>query len=583
MTIQSLVYNLKLLGFDGSRHGNGSIKVDKKLFSRGAINNDKALEYICLFLFRKIDSARVKEELLPILATQTRASRYGFITSVYKWLDEISRKTDLLKGISLRKSEFLTCHGVNLIKVMVAFSTYVLQHYKPHTGKLVPYTCIATILITAMLDAKKFSTLRKSAIQNSIIQENQSFNLSTETSNTYVSKAINAAREISTELSSSPPSPPSQHAIPMELRSIKCLNDHLGCILQNLYTMEQNSVNQESTVVEESLASASHDQSTTVRRSSSPPISFESLRTLEESSTSMPSRQPRTIEETPSPAIPEYPEATNEATNTVPAEYPLVAEKSPSPAIQDYPNTMSAPSSSLYADQPRSMQEPASSVYVEEPNAVITSPDTISVAAAAATSSVSIEAPYDNSSSAMENTYIPNGSRAITTPKYIPQPLTPDQQLGVPDLYHDVSRPKPPATMLHTSHTSFIPRDAIHHFPSPNVLAPIHFNYLTESRQLPHIRSNIMTHLWDPSLESPYWHLPPIVQADSHQPPIANAGSASPPSPCGKRSFEEDDEDSIVVPRSPPRQKRRTMYSDQDEAAMTPTSYDMDFVPPTHG
>lgn len=451
----------------------------------------------------------------------------------------------------------------------------------------------------------------KPAIQNRIVQENRSFILSTETSNTYVSKATNAAREISTELLSSPPSPhspPAQLTFPKESQSIKCLNDQYGGILQNLDITERNSVNQESNVVEEPLASASYDQLTTSRRSSSS-ISFESLRALEESSTSIPIGQSRTVEETPSSATIEYPETIHEPINTVPVEYPSAVETPPSPVILDHPETMGVPPSSLFAEQPRYMEETISSVYAEEPNTVVTSSNTALLSAAAAPSATAEvsssnsattapnspdvdttepEVPnislHDNSPSAMENIYLPNGSRMITTPNYIPRPLTPDQQLDVPDLYRNVSRPKPRATMLNTTftsnHTSFMLRDTINHFPLPNVLAPMHFNYMTESLQLPPIRNNIQTYLWDPPMESHYWYLPPILQADSHQSPSVNAGSASPSSPYAKRKFEEDDQDSVVVPRSPPRQKRRITYGDQDEAVMTPTSYDMDLVPP---
>ncbi|GAN10870.1 hypothetical protein MAM1_0419c10420 [Mucor ambiguus] len=581
MSIKTLIHNLKLLGFDEARHGKGTIKLNEKLFTHGAINNDKALEHICLFLFRKIDRLRVKKELLPTLNTHTYASRQHFVTNAYKWLLEIRQKTHLLNGVPLRKSELSTYQGVNLVKIMVAFSTYVLESTLKHT------------------DVGKISRLPKTAIQDSIVQANQSFDLNIETNNTYVSKATEAAKEISTELSSSPPPPPpSQNTIPVESESIRRLNRHLESIFHNLHSMLPKPVNEKSTIVEEPFTSAFYEESTTVERSSNS-VSFESLRAMEESSASVFMGQAIAVEESPIPVIPDYSEAVNEPLSAVSAEQPSTVEELPIPVIVEHPDTMHASTSSLFAEQPTSVEEPTSSVHVEEPNTTVTPPSTSSFpTTAAAASNVTAEAPSFNTTTSglsspepdsrepevpninlssakrsVTNIYLPEGSRMITTPNYIPRSLTPDEQRDVPDAPHTASQRKPCTT---THNTTFSSRSASR---IPIVLAPMHFNYLTESGQLPSIRNTILRYTWNPFTDSPYWYLPPISHTSSTQPhPSPNARSASPLSP--KRKFEEEDQDNIVVPLSPPRQRRRITQGYHDEGAMTPTAYDMDLVPP---
>ncbi|KAK4509037.1 6-phosphofructokinase, alpha subunit [Mucor velutinosus] len=592
MPIKTLIHNLKLLGFDESKHGKGIIELDEKLFTHRATSNDKAMEYICLFLFRKIDRLRVKKQLLPTLTVHTYASKLKFITNVYKWLLEIRQNTHLFNGVPIRKSELSAYQGVNLIKIMVTFSTFVLESTMKHT------------------DVGKISTLPKATIQNNIVQANQSFDLNTETNNTFTSKATKAAKEISAELSSSPPPPPPpsppplQNIISVESQKIRQLNDHFESILHNLHSMVSNSVNQESNAVEEPFTSDSYEHS-------SGSISFESSRALEESSTLTHIKQPRNVEETSSPVIPEYPGAVNESPNTVSVEQPPNVEESSIPVVPDHPDTLNGPSSSLFAEQPTSVEESTSSVHVDESNTVTILSGT-SLFSAAATSSVTAEAlsvnaatsktsshefntaepevPNNSAASTKgpaDNIYVQEGSTKVATPNYIPRPLTPDPLRDVPDTPHEVSQPKPQATMTNTTftprHTSFTTRNTMNYISTPVVVAPMQFNYMTDSCQLPHIRNTMLRHLHNPLLDSPYWYLPPISQADSNQPPPPSPStvSASPPSPSVKRKFEQEDvQDITVAPFSPPRQKRRFLYSDYDEGAATPTTYDMDLVPP---
>lgn len=128
MPIKTLLHNLKLLGFDASKHAKGVIQLNEMLFTRDAINNDKAFEYICLFLFRRIDRNRVKKDLTPNLTIRTYGSKQNFISKVHRWLIEVRRECDLFNRIPLRKSELLTYHGDNLVKIMVAFSAFVLNN-----------------------------------------------------------------------------------------------------------------------------------------------------------------------------------------------------------------------------------------------------------------------------------------------------------------------------------------------------------------------------------------------------------------------------------------------------------------------
>ncbi|KAL0145335.1 hypothetical protein V8B55DRAFT_1460671 [Mucor lusitanicus] len=555
MPIKTLIHNLKLLGFDESKHGKGVIKLNKKLFTHEAINNDKALEYICLFLFRKVDKLRVKKELLPTLTVHTYASRQHFIARVYKWLWKFAKKTIFSTVFPLRKSELSAYQGANLVKVMLALSTYVLQSTMKHT------------------DVGNVATMLKPAIENSIVQANQVFDLNTETNNTYVSKAAKAAKEISAELSSSPPPPPSSpspsdNTIPVESQPFGCLNEHLQSIIHNLNTNVSNVLNQESNVVEEPFASASCERSTSVQRSSDS-LSFESLRALEESSTSFIAEQPRivespsspvtpdyseevnepptamSIEQPTSPAIPEYSEEVNEPPTTVSIEQPSTVEESSIPVIFDYPDTVNAPSSTLFTEQSTYMEEPTSLVNVEEPNTVVTASNT-SLFYAAASSVPAAEGPTYNYATEPEvpnidsskakgstiNIYMPEGSRMITTPNYIPRSFTPDdEQRDVPNAPRKIAQPKPRATTPNTNftqpNTSFTSRNTIHYPSAPSVLPPMQLNYIAESCQLPPLRQIIQDDSYITSLHSPFWFLPAIP----HTTASPRTESVSPPSP----------------------------------------------------
>ncbi|KAK4509823.1 NADPH-adrenodoxin reductase [Mucor velutinosus] len=517
----NLIHNLKLLGFDDSKYCKGTFKLNKKLFTDRATNNDKALEYISLFLFRKVDKLRVKNELLPTLAN---GGWWYFIHKIFKWLQEIRRETDLFKHVPLRESELRTNQGVNLIKVMAAFSTYVIQSTMKHA------------------DVGKISTLPKAVIQDSIVQADQSSDLNSEVSSTHVSKATKATEEINAELSSSPPppppSPPSQNTIPLELHLIRRFNGHIGSIFRNPHSMLSNPVNHEPAVVEESFTLAPYGQP-------SSSVSFESLRALEESSTSVPIEQPRIVEETPTTVIPEHSETINESPSTVSVEQPSAVEESCIPAVPNHSDTLSIVSH--FTDQPNFTEELYSSVHVEEPGTVAT-PEVAAEALSLNTATSSSSCPelgttesqvpnvnVSNTQDLMNLMYYLPGSTEIASPIYIPQLFTPNQQRDVPDITM-------PYTASTTQNTS-----------SRNIFNQ--FNYMTESHQL----------------------------SFSHNPSCYDPGTASvlPPSSCTKRKLEQDDDqDEIVVPCSPPRQRRRVVYDDRDEGATTLTTNEMNLVPP---
>ncbi|KAL9538517.1 hypothetical protein MBANPS3_010875 [Mucor bainieri] len=633
MPIKTLIHNLKLLGFDESRHGKGNIKLNEALFTHGAVNNDKALEYICVFLFRKVDRLRVKKELMPALAVHTYASRQQFINSVYKWLVEIRKKTDILNGVPLRKSELSAHQGTNVIKIMVAFSTYVLNSSMNHT------------------DARKISNTPKAEFQNSIVQANQSFDLNAEASNTYVSKATEAAKEVSAELSSSPPAP-SQNIIPVDSRSISRLNDHLDTLFDNMSPMLSNPANQDSNATEESFTSTLHEGSTIVERSSSQ-VSFEALRALEESSTSafmeqsraaeQPSspaipeletvieapsavpteqhsavkestnsglmEQPRTPEQPSIPVVPEYSEAVNEAPHTVSVDQPLAAEELSTSVIRGHLNTASTSSSLLSTEQPTFLEEPARSVHIPSvietvsytamfcaaaeasaaPRGTAGAPSFTYATAPSSTSeldSTEPEVPNINPSSgngSRTNIYMPKGSRMITTPNYIPRSLTPDQQRNVPD----APRATVPNTIFPRRNTTFTPSNAIRHLPNPIPLAPsnatrhppkpiplapMQLEYLAEANKLPPIRTILMAYSYSPSVESPFWQLPAMADAIHHDSPATPSTSAhllSPPSSHKRKFDEQEEEEDIIVVPRSPPRQRRRLTNDYEQEGST--------------
>ncbi|KAL7327555.1 hypothetical protein PS15p_205967 [Mucor circinelloides] len=500
MPIKTLVHNLKLLGFDENNHAKGSIEVNELLFSRGAVNNDKALEYICLFLFRRLDRNRVKRELASLLAIHTYASKQNFIARVYKWLLEIRKKTHLLDNLPLRKSELLAYHGGNLIKIMAAFSTYVLES------------------TTKNKDAARISKLPLVAIQNSIVEANQTFSLSTETTNTYISNAAEAANDISAELSFSPPSPSSQDIILVKSDRIEQLNDYLDSLVQ-----DPPPVSHEPTATEESSSSVYYEQSTIIGESSNL-TSYEQPRTVEESSNLTSYELPRPFED-----------SSTSVSNTS-----LFSTAAPSSVVGER---------LYYSAITRSSSYELDSAAPKVP-----------------------EIKSSNAKGPVANVYLQEGSRIIRTPNWIPRPLTPDQQLDSPEIpARPIPRTMPNTNMSATLSSVVLPPMQFNYMTEPNQLPPLRDIILENSFHLPAGTQYLV--LPPRPLEADY---SPDMHATyvPESPPLPNKRKHD-------QVETEENEDNVVVPSSPPSRKRRISYGAQDQGTLTPTIfYEMDMVPP---
>ncbi|GAN09289.1 hypothetical protein MAM1_0256c08814 [Mucor ambiguus] len=130
MSIQVFASNLEILGFSASIQANISIAIDNKLFTVRGVNNDRAFERICLFLFGRIDANRTESDLKCNLIKSSCAGKKTFVYKVYKWLIEIRERSNLFDQTPIRRSELLSYQGKNLVKNMAALSEYVAQKMK---------------------------------------------------------------------------------------------------------------------------------------------------------------------------------------------------------------------------------------------------------------------------------------------------------------------------------------------------------------------------------------------------------------------------------------------------------------------
>ncbi|KAI8336894.1 HAUS augmin-like complex subunit 6 N-terminus-domain-containing protein [Blakeslea trispora] len=119
--ISILLTNLKLLGFQSQE-----IELDQHLFTRYSIN-DRAFEIISHFLFSCIDPQRTTTLFESCWPIQNQASSLKYLQLAYQWLHELRYHHEFLLQVSVRKSTLQACHGQEMERLMMAFSTAALE------------------------------------------------------------------------------------------------------------------------------------------------------------------------------------------------------------------------------------------------------------------------------------------------------------------------------------------------------------------------------------------------------------------------------------------------------------------------
>ncbi|KAI8642850.1 hypothetical protein BD408DRAFT_482397 [Parasitella parasitica] len=599
MAIHILLHNLKLLGFDESKHMRRAVELNELLFTRDAVNNDKAFEYICLFLFQRIDRNRVKRDLMPNLTIRTYGSKQNFITKVHQWLIELRRKCPLFNRIPLRKSELLAYHGDNLIKIMVAFSTFVIN-----------FTLEQGNYNNLLAFAKSSPT----EIQEHIKQIHQSFKLNEESNNTFIDKASEAANDLNAELASpSAPSPPQAPAPLVTTQETRQLNQDLGSIKLQLESMLNADTDNMSTGARLSLANQEGNRedkeknSTSTIEEETAPSSF--LRSRISSFNSADDANSKNLDPlkttVKSTANPVKLTTRDIATNSAPKHTSI-------PNIITLTNSI--PDTSYKAKE----------IQHISPSRSLTE-NTLPSFSSLETSFEKIPN-ISGITDAVPHSSVPNSSRKLTfgVPNSPLKPVEINTSPSLNTTYKshklDVKDFTVASSPVHSRNVSNSVQSTLSNsrsfkttraeLPVADVttLAPIQFSYAKEACRLPSFRNCFLANSMKPVVESPYWFLPPIYDFTTEidtssmlltqhfSPAAVKTGTPSAAStPCKRKisTFEEseDEQQLIIAPsptkskiapeemKTPPRQIVNLEWEDQHEAS--PHSLEnLEMVPP---
>ncbi|KAI9250116.1 HAUS augmin-like complex subunit 6 N-terminus-domain-containing protein [Helicostylum pulchrum] len=120
------ITNLKLLGFDPLLHcKDTNIVIDKDTFTTRP-NCIKAFEVVTYFLFNELDKTRTRRTFHDIWPITCIKDSLLYRARAFTWLADI-RPDTLLESVPLRKSYFSDCRGDSINKIIMAFSTIVLE------------------------------------------------------------------------------------------------------------------------------------------------------------------------------------------------------------------------------------------------------------------------------------------------------------------------------------------------------------------------------------------------------------------------------------------------------------------------
>ncbi|KAG2191286.1 hypothetical protein INT46_005710 [Mucor plumbeus] len=591
MPIKTLLHNLKLLGFDESKHAKGAIQLNEMLFTRGAINNDKAFEYICLFLFRRIDRNRVKRDLAPNLTIRTYGSKQNFISKVHRWLIEIRRGCDLFNRIPLP----------------------------------IPI----------------FSKSTSTEIQENITQASQFFRMFEESKNAYINKASEAAIDLNNELS------PSQ--VQDSLITSKETNQLNHDLVSIKYEFElmPNANSADKSIADHFSVDSHYTYGKDTTDIETAPSSFiesnttsfnyaEKLNNYNLEYTATSDTQPTNINELPS-------------FNNVARQYNPVTKKSPLHSYYTKIPSITAITNTIPRDSVPNISYSASNEIMHSSPPEPLTTNTLPVFGSMNNLSNSV-AENNNASSPVYSSYtslpnitalthsIPHNSISDTgyispneikyntptnpsTANLLPSfgdmnDLAEDNNVSSPIEANYSTIPSNRATVANPISQNAVPDVGFN--PSYNftnkapygdvtTLAPMQFSYVKEPCRLPPFRKYFLEYSLEPALESPYWILPPVYDIMSkednksllltkHFSPDVTASTTS----SRKRKLstyeeseeDEEDEEIVVAPsptrrkinnndtvRTPPSQVINLNWDEQYEAS--PRSLEnLDLVPP---
>lgn len=120
------ITNLKLLGFDPLVHcKDTNIIIDKDTFTTRP-NCIKAFEVITYFLFNELDKIKTRRTFHDIWPITCTKDSLLYRARAFTWLTDI-RPDTLLESVPLRKSYLSDCRGEGINKIIMAFSTIVLE------------------------------------------------------------------------------------------------------------------------------------------------------------------------------------------------------------------------------------------------------------------------------------------------------------------------------------------------------------------------------------------------------------------------------------------------------------------------
>ncbi|KAI8077212.1 HAUS augmin-like complex subunit 6 N-terminus-domain-containing protein [Thamnidium elegans] len=121
------ITNLKLLGFDPLVHcKDTNVIIDKDTFTTRP-NCIKAFEVITYFLFNELDKRKTRKTFHDIWPITSTKDSLLYRARAFAWLTDI-RPDTLLESVPLRKSYFSDCRGDSINKIILAFSTIVLEN-----------------------------------------------------------------------------------------------------------------------------------------------------------------------------------------------------------------------------------------------------------------------------------------------------------------------------------------------------------------------------------------------------------------------------------------------------------------------
>lgn len=124
--INTFLSNLKTLGFDQTIHCKG-LYTNISLQPDHFILNTRSFEVTSHFLFRCLDKARTRKDFKTCWPPTTKQRSKEYTVISIRWLQELKETHPLLTFIPIRKSYFEDCHSQMMNRIMMVFSTLVLE------------------------------------------------------------------------------------------------------------------------------------------------------------------------------------------------------------------------------------------------------------------------------------------------------------------------------------------------------------------------------------------------------------------------------------------------------------------------